>query len=171
MGQRCCGWTRPTQVLEVGKLYTLKFAVADAQGKAAALEPYLGMPGHAAVLRSDGSVYIHLHPIGTYSMAAETSLTGRIADTSRTFQYPSAARFSDSIDTYVAKLKTLPEAEKNALLAASMPSMNHTMKTNNMVEFPYAFPRAGHYRIWIQVQRNGQVLTGVFDTEVKEALF
>ena len=162
---------KPTQVLEVSKLYTLKFAVADAQGKAAALEPYLGMPGHAAVLRSDGSVYIHLHPIGTYSMAAETSLTGRIADTSRTFQYPSAARFSDSIDTYVAKLKTLPEAEKNALLAASMPSMNHTMKTNNMVEFPYAFPRAGHYRIWIQVQRNGQVLTGVFDTEVKEALF
>ena len=161
----------PGQTLEMGKLYTLKFAVADAQGKAAALEPYLGMPGHAAILRSDGSVYIHLHPIGTYSMAAETSLSGRIADTSRTFRYPNAARFSDSIDTYVAKLKALPEAEKNALLAAAMPGMNHVMKINNMVEFPYAFPRAGHYRIWVQVQRNGQVLTGVFDTEVKEALF
>ena len=162
---------KPAPVLEVGKLYNLKFAVADAQGKAAALEPYLGMPGHAAVLRSDGSVYIHLHPIGTYSMAAETSLSGRIADTSRTFRYPDAARFSDSIDTYVAKLKALPEAEKNALLAAAMPGMSHTMKINNMVEFPYAFPRAGRYRIWVQVQRNGQVLTGVFDTDVKEALF
>ncbi len=161
----------PGQKLEVGKLYNLKFAVADAQGKAAALEPYLGMPGHAAVLRSDGSVYIHLHPIGTYSMAAETSLSGRIADTSRTFHYPNAARFSDSIDTYVAKLKALTEAEKNALLAAKMPGMNHAMKINNMVEFPYAFPRAGRYRIWVQVQRNGQVLTGVFDTEVKEAVF
>ncbi len=158
-------------VLEVGKLYNLKFAVADAQGKATPLEPYLGMPGHAAVLRSDGSVYIHLHPIGTYSIAAETSLSGRIADTSRTFQYPNAARFSDSIDTYVTKLKAMPEAEKNALLAAGMPEMNHTMKTNNMVEFPYAFPRAGHYRIWVQVQRNGRVLTGVFDTEVQEPLF
>lgn len=161
----------PGQTLDVGKVYNLKFAVADAQGKAAALEPYLGMPGHAAILRSDGSVYIHLHPIGTYSMAAETSLSGRIADTSRTFRYPDAARFSDSIDTYVARLKALPEAEKNALLAAGMPDMSHTMKTNNMVEFPYAFPRAGHYRIWVQVQRNGQVLTGVFDTEVKEPLF
>ena len=162
---------KQTPVLEMGKLYNLKFAVADAQGKAAALEPYLGMPGHAAVLRSDGSVYIHLHPIGTYSMAAETSLSGRIADTSRTFRYPNAARFSDSIDTYVARLKALPEAEKNALLAAGMPGMNHSMKTNNMVEFPYAFPRAGRYRIWVQVQRKGQVLTGVFDTEVKEPLF
>lgn len=165
------GVDSPGQTLEVGKLYNLKFAVADAQGKAAALEPYLGMPGHAAVLRSDGSVYIHLHPIGTYSMAAETSLSGRIADTSRTFRYPNAARFSDSIDTYVAKLRALPEAEKNALLAASMTGMNHVMKINNMVEFPYAFPRAGHYRIWVQVQRKGQVLTGVFDTEVKEPLF
>ncbi|WP_461126065.1 hypothetical protein [Spirosoma aerophilum] len=154
-------------VLEAGKLYTLKFAVADAQGKAAALEPYLGMGGHAAILRSDGSVYIHLHPVGTYSMASEESLTNRIADTARTFRYPDPVRFSDSIDAYVSKLKTLPEAEKNQRLAAGM---RHTMKTNNMVEFPYAFPRAGHYRIWVQVKRNGRVLTGVFDTQVNESL-
>ncbi|QKZ15881.1 hypothetical protein HU175_24185 [Spirosoma sp. KUDC1026] len=164
-------WTdKPSKVLESGKLYTLKFAVADAQGKAAPLEPYLGMGGHAAILRSDGSVYIHLHPVGTYSMAAEGSLTSRIADTSRTFHYPNASRFRDSIDTYVARLKTLPEAEKNKLLMASMPEMNHTMAVNNMVQFPYAFPKAGHYRIWVQVKRNGQVLTGVFDTQVDDPL-
>ena len=162
---------KESPVLEAGKLYNLKFAVADAQGKATAIEPYLGMPGHAAILRSDGSVYIHLHPVGTYSMAAERSLSSRLADTARMFQYPSAARFSDSIDTYIAHLKTLPDSTKNKLLAASMPGMSHVMKTNNMVEFPYAFPRAGHYRIWVQVQRKGQVLTGVFDTDVKEALF
>ena len=161
---------KESQVLEAGKLYTLKFAVADAQGKAAPLEPYLGMGGHAVVLRSDGTVYIHLHPIGTYSMAAEGSLVGRIADTARTFHYPDAVHFRDSIDTYITKLKTLPEAEKNKLLAAAMPGMSHLMKTNNMVEFPYAFPRAGHYRIWVQVKRNGQVLTGVFDTQVNEPL-
>ena len=45
------------------------------------------------------------------------------------------------------------------------------MTVKNMAEFPYAFPRAGQYRIWVQVQRNGRVLTGVFDTEVKEPLF
>jgi hypothetical protein len=161
---------KPAPTLEPGKLYTLKFAVADAQGKATLLEPYLGMGGHAAILRSDGSVYIHLHPVGTYSMASEESLTSRIADTARTFRYPDPVRFRDSIDAYVSKLKTLPEAEKNQLLAAAMPGMSHAMKTNNMVEFPYAFPRAGHYRIWVQVKRNGRVLTGVFDTQVNESL-
>jgi hypothetical protein len=161
---------KPATVLESGKLYNLKFAVADAAGKAVALEPYLGMGGHAVILRSDGSVYIHLHPVGTYSMAAEGSLTGRLADTARTFHYPSANKFRDSIDRYVTRLKTLPEAEKNKLLMAGMPAMNHTMAVNNMVEFPYAFPRAGHYRIWVQVKRNGQVLTGVFDTQVNDPL-
>lgn len=161
---------KSAQVLESGKLYTLKFAVADSMGKAAALEPYLGMSGHAAIIRSDGSVYIHLHPVGTYSMAAEGSFVGRLADTTRTFQYPDANRFRDSIDRYVTRLRSLPEAEKNRLLMASMPGMSHKMAVNNMVQFPYAFPRAGHYRIWVQVKRNGQVLTGVFDTQVNDPL-
>lgn len=161
---------KPSQVLETGKLYTLKFAVADSLGKAAALEPYLGMGGHAVILRSDGTVYIHLHPVGTYSMAAEGSFVGRLADTARTFQYPDANQFRDSIDRYVTRLRTLPEAEKNKLLMAAMPQMSHQMAVNNMVQFPYAFPRAGHYRIWVQVKRNGRVLTGVFDTQVNDPL-
>ena len=161
---------KPGQVVESGKVYNLKFAVADSLGKAATLEPYLGMGGHAAILRSDGSVYIHLHPVGTYSMAAEGSFVGRLADTARTFQYPDPNQFRDSIDRYVTRLRTLPEAEKNRLLIAAMPGMGHKMAANNMVEFPYAFPRAGHYRIWVQVKRNGRVLTGVFDTEVKDPI-
>lgn len=161
---------KPQQILESGKLYNLKFAVADAQGKPAPLEPYLGMGGHAVILRSDGTVYIHLHPVGTYSMAAEGSFVGRLADTARLFRYPNANEFRDSIDRYVARINALPEVEKNKLLMAAMPNMSHKMAVNNMVEFPYAFPRAGHYRIWIQVKRNGQVLTGVFDTEVKDPI-
>jgi hypothetical protein len=35
-----------------------------------------------------------------------------------------------------------------------------------MVTLPYAFPRAGQYRIWVQVKVRGRVLTGVFDTQV-----
>ena len=161
---------KPGAVLESGKLYNLKFAVADSLGKPTALEPYLGMGGHAVILRSDGTVYIHLHPVGTYSMAAESSFVGRLADTARTFQYPDANRFRDSIDQYVARLRTLPEVEKNRLLAAAMPGMSHKMAANNMVEFPYAFPRAGQYRIWVQVKRNGRVLTGVFDAQVNDPL-
>jgi hypothetical protein len=160
-------WTdKPSKVLEAGTLYNLKFAIADPTGKAATLEPYLGMGGHAAILRSDGTVYIHLHPIGTYSMAAEESLNRRIADTSRTVAKLNPARFRDSIDTYISQLKTMPEVQKNKLLQAEMGTMNHPMTTNNMVVFPYAFPRAGHYRIWVQVKRDGKVLTGAFDTQV-----
>jgi len=161
---------QPGSVQTAGKLYTLKFAVADAQGKAAPLEPYLGMGGHAVILRNDGSVYIHLHPVGTYSMAAEGSFTNRLADTARMFRYPDARQFSDSIDRYVTRLRTLPDTEKNKLLYAGMPAMNHTMPVANMVEFPYSFPRAGQYRIWVQVKRNGRVLTGVFDTTVEDAV-
>lgn len=154
-------------ILEAGKVYTLKFAVADSTGKPAPLEPYMGMSGHAVVMRSDGTVYIHLHPVGTYSMAAEGSLVNRIADTTRTFHYPKAAYFRDSIDRYLATLKALPEDQRNQLLMET-PGMNHPMKTNNMVEFPYAFPRAGHYRIWVQVKREGRILTGVFDAQVND---
>ncbi|MBO0933637.1 hypothetical protein [Fibrella aquatilis] len=161
-------WTdKPSPVLNTGELYILKFAVADPTGKAAKLEPYLGMPGHAAILRSDGTVYIHLHPVGTYSMASEAMLVNRIADTSRTAPKLNGARFRDSIDTYVAQFKTKPEAEKNAMLALQMPGMSHADGINNMISFPYAFPRPGHYRIWVQVKRNGQVQTGAFDTQVK----
>lgn len=158
-------WTdKPASVLDAGQLYTLKFAVADAAGRAATLEPYLGMGGHAAILRSDGTVYIHLHPVGTYSMASEQLLANRIADTTRHVPPLNGARFRDSIDTYLSQLKRQPASAQTA----SMVGMAHPDGINNMVTFPYAFPRAGHYRIWVQVKRNGQVLTGAFDTQVRE---
>jgi hypothetical protein len=35
------------------------------------------------------------------------------------------------------------------------------------VSFPYGFPKAGEYRIFVQIKRAGQIETGVFDAHVQ----
>jgi hypothetical protein len=52
--------------------------------------------------------------------------------------------------------------------AASTP--DHTMHVAPAAEVstPYAFPKAGRYRVWVQMKRAGQVITAAFDAEVHE---
>ena len=56
---------------------SLRFALSDADERPAILQPYMGMLGHAVVRRSDGTVFTHLHPMGTISMAAQALLVQR----------------------------------------------------------------------------------------------
>ena len=63
-------WMNSTS-LHVGEPVRLRFRVQDANGQPAAdLEPYMGMAGHLAVIRSDSTVFAHLHPGGSPPMAA-----------------------------------------------------------------------------------------------------
>ena len=39
--------------------------------------------------------------------------------------------------------------------------------SSNAVEFPYGFPSAGRYRIFVQMKHDSTVETGVFDAIVK----
>lgn len=146
----------PAEPLEAGKLYDLQFAVYAPNNKPAMLEPYMGMAAHAAIIRDDGKVYVHLHPGGTVSMAAETGFEQRLTGNQREFIYPDPKSFQDSVDRY------LQTPVKDSML---MPKMG--MAHSNMLSFPYAFPSPGRYRLWVQVKRNGKVLTGVFDANVK----
>ena len=50
---------------------SLSFRVTEPDGTRTALEPYMGMLSHAAVTRDDGSVFIHMHPAGSISLAAQ----------------------------------------------------------------------------------------------------
>jgi hypothetical protein len=68
-------WLRDTTPLVVGAEADLRFAISTTLGDTAALEPYLGMAGHAVVVRDDGGVFIHLHPQGTISLAAQAVLS------------------------------------------------------------------------------------------------
>ena len=108
----------------------LRFSAFKRDGEPELLEPYMGMLGHAVVRRADGSVFTHLHPVGTVSMAAAELLAAR-GGTAQPMQTP------------------IPEGSRE-------------------VAFPYAFPRSGDYRIWVQIRTGaaGGVLTGVFDVQV-----
>jgi hypothetical protein len=48
-----------------------KFEIVDAEGRAPRdMALYMGMPGHAAFVKTDGSVFAHIHPNGSVAMAA-----------------------------------------------------------------------------------------------------
>jgi hypothetical protein len=157
---------KPNQKLTFGKTYSLKFSVEAADGKPAELQTYLGMMGHAAVIKDDGSVYIHLHPNGTFSSTAVQVMQNRInEDGTIKPNLNNPKKFRDSIDNVLVTLNAMTEIERDSILMAGM-SHSKDGHHGGEISFPYVFPSAGNYRIWLQVKRNGKILTGVFDAEV-----
>lgn len=58
-------WERDAAPLKIKRSTWFKFRIEPAEG----LELYMGMPGHAAFVRTDRSVFAHVHPYGSVSMA------------------------------------------------------------------------------------------------------
>lgn len=137
---------RGSTPLVEGRSASLRFAVTGADGKPVKLEPYIGMPGHAVVSRDDGSVFVHLHPSGTVSMASQMAFMMR-----------------EPGDTIAGRLgKRMNEMDSTHIAAPPMPP-------DAVISFPYAFPKAGNYRVWVQVKHSGRVLTGAFPVSVDAA--
>ena len=132
-------WQRGSGPLKAGVPMNFRFSVEDKDGKLVTdLEPYMGMAGHAEFVSTDLSVFAHVHPAGSVSMAAlELARTGQSE----------------------APMKMLAGA------TMTMPKSNTPLPAE--VSFPYGFPRAGDYRIFVQVKRAGRIETGVFDAHVE----
>jgi hypothetical protein len=64
-------WQRGAEPLRARQAYEFRFRVEDPSGRPAGdLELYMGMTGHAAFVRTDRSVFAHVHPSGSVPMAA-----------------------------------------------------------------------------------------------------
>lgn len=134
-----------------GKALQLQFQVKSNQGEKVTLEPYLGMRGHLTLRRDDGSVFTHLHPGGSASMAALQLSVLRAEG-----KLPLNAAFGK--DDPICELPSLSAAEQQWLQGAASTD-------GSTVAFPYAFPKPGRYRLWAQVKIKGEVLTGVYDIQ------
>jgi len=64
-------WRRGSEPLKANTPMNFRFSVEDKDGKPTTdLEPYMGMSGHAEFVSADFSVFAHIHPAGSVSMAA-----------------------------------------------------------------------------------------------------
>jgi hypothetical protein len=137
-------WQRPPGPLKAGAPFEFTFSVQDKNGRPVQdLEPYMGMAGHAEFVRSDLSVFAHVHPAGSVSMAALELAGGGM-------QNPAES-------TAASEPTTMPMSMPMADSAPLPPE----------VRFPYGFPRPGDYRIYVQIKREGRIETGVFDVNVQ----
>ena len=130
----------------------MRFVIRDAEGRAVSPEPYMGMLGHLILRNADGSVFTHLHPGGSFSMAARQLFEMRA-------EGKAPLRVANSASDPVCTLPPLSEAQVEWLRA-------NPLDADHAVSFPFAFPKAGLYRMWVQVKVDGRVLTGVFDAGV-----
>jgi hypothetical protein len=135
-------WTSARAEYIAGQPGDLTFEARDLRGGLRSLQPYLGMAGHAVVLRDDESVFIHLHPMGTVATTAQQAFAAR-----------------DRGDTTADGRIRLPETD---MMGMPMPSAS-----DGRLSFPYEFPKPGRYRIWVQVKPGQRVLTGAFDITVR----
>ncbi|MBJ6765478.1 hypothetical protein JGU66_32395 [Myxococcaceae bacterium JPH2] len=132
-------WLRDEGPLSLDAPGHLRFRVENAEGHPAGdLEPYMGMLGHAAIVRTDREVFAHVHPSGSVSMAA--------LDIARAALEPRPADGAPEGE--------MKHAGCHGAVTGPMPSD---------VSFPFGFSLPGRYRLFIQVKRHGTVQTAVFD--------
>jgi hypothetical protein len=117
------------------------FSLLDASGKPPSdMALYMGMLGHAAFVKTDGTVFAHVHPSGTVSMAALMM----------------AAAQNQSNEPKPDLIESMPGMAMSG-------GQQETSRLPNTVGFPFGFPTAGSYRIFVQMKHGLTVETAAFD--------
>jgi hypothetical protein len=143
-------WSGDSGAIAAGRPLDLKFVVRNADGREVAVRPYLGMAGHAVIARSDDSVFVHLHPMGTVSTAAQQVFALR-----------------DRGDTTRSGRVQLGDSQPAMPPMPMMPlRIRDSAPLSGVVSFPYEFPKPGRYRLWVQLKPGNHVRTGTFDVMV-----
>lgn len=134
-------WNRP-HTLVTRRPEDFKFTLLDPTGRPARdIQLYMGMLGHAAFVKTDGTVFAHVHPSGTISMAALMMA-----------QEQNSASSNSSI---------------GSMHMDQMPGMTTPdERLPSSVSFPYGFPTPGQYRIFVQMKHGDTIETGIFDAIV-----
>jgi hypothetical protein len=121
---------------------TFEFSLLGPDGKPASdMALYMGMTGHAAFVKEDGSVFAHVHPSGTASMAALMMAAAQNQPKDATMASMPGMAMPDSKGQAGEKPNGVP----------------------NTVGFPYGFPTAGAYRIFVQMKHGQTIETAAFD--------
>lgn len=125
--------------LQANTPLVLHFVVQNADGSPAAdLKPYMGMAAHLEIVRSDLSVFAHIHPSGSAPMAA-----------------------------LMLASNDKGAGNSDGMAGMTMPGMKMPEKVEPEFSMPYGFPKPGLYRVFVQFKRGDKVETAVFDTEVR----
>ena len=133
-------WLNKKNIFNINENIDLTFQTQTLDGKPSKIEPYIQMGGHGAILKNDHSVFIHIHPIGTISMASQElyNQNDEIENTGICY----FGTTDDSLKTYFKK-------------------------QNSIVNFPpISLDKPGQYMMWIQAKSEGEIITQKFDFEI-----
>ena len=122
-------WVHSAPKIRARQPYQFHFRLVDAKGEDAKnIELYMGMLGHAAFVKEDGTVFAHVHPSGSVPAA-----------------------------TMGLAMQEDPHA-MHMMSETALPAQ---------VSFPYGLPNSGTYRVFVQMKRAGEIMTGMFNVSVE----
>lgn len=140
-------WKLPGTQIRAKDPQAMTFSLLDSQGRPARdMALYMGMPGHAAFVKTDGKAFAHIHPSGTVAMASLMMAEAQLPQTGM-------SKAAGSMDDMAGM-----DHSSHAIALHQVPAT---------VTFPYGFPSPGRYRFIIQMKHENTVETGIFDTVVQ----